>query len=168
MREIMMSIQPKDLQAMERGEKKIVICKRPPHLNTPFKVWVYMAKPALRLDMIVKDGDLFMGVIHHGPPRFIKFQNVNTTFTQYRTQKVSGEFVCRSVRKVVDDDFAGEDRGDKKDLFCLEVSDFEIYGWAKELDEFFVTDRAGRVRAGLPVGIPRPWCYVQHKGGTHD
>ena len=91
---VLISIRPKWVEKICRGEKTIEVRKTRPKLETPFKCYIYCAKAKERLIGILKDGDENYGEIYHGKPVFIKLSEGSVCDMWGKRQKVIGEFTC--------------------------------------------------------------------------
>ena len=138
MKSVLISIQPKWVEKIANGEKKIEVRKTRPKIETPFKCYIYMTQGAF------KDLGFYSEWI---------YQN---------RMKVIGEFICDKVYNLVNafggimfadenlnqlepqlfrdmscltDDKTADYLGDK-DGYGWHISDLKIYDNPKELSEF--------------------------------
>ena len=75
MKAVLISIRPKWVEKITRGEKTLEVRKTRPKLETPFKCYIYCTEAKKRLVTILKDGDENYGEIYHGKPVFIKVED---------------------------------------------------------------------------------------------
>ena len=181
MREVMISIQPKWVEKICRGEKTVEVRKTIPKCETPFKVYIYCTKG--RGDCLWRWNGIWYDTQdpNHRPNRL--------------DGKVIGEFICDRIDKGVlrkSEFFDSVNIGYDKTCVSLDefenylgakgvLGEFEFYGWhitdlvvydePRELSEF----RSYNVRtyidekSGLPMPtheIARPfqsWGYVEAK-----
>ena len=141
MKAVMISIQPKWVEKIVKGEKTIEVRKSRPKIDTPFKCYIYCTK------------------LNYPPTVLLKNKNNNVYFGDYRsagygvyiaTGKVIGEFVCDYVKEYTSnergwycydletcllcDEIAGYGKG--KTLYGWHISDLQVYDKPKELSEF--------------------------------
>ena len=94
MKAVLMSIRPKWVQLIERGEKTTEVRKTAPLLKTPLKVFIYCSRGRDRLLTIMRDGEMNYGEIYHGKPVFITIPEEGT---QRPRRMVIGEFTCNAI-----------------------------------------------------------------------
>ena len=159
---VMLSIRPKWVEKIARGEKTIEVRKTRPKLETPFRCYIYRTKGT---------------VPHIINGKWVKMEVGGT---------VIGEFTCDRIDEYDDDtifSFRHEDyaRWNDFDLdrACMHPEDFQnyangkwLYGWhisdlriydvPHELSEF--TGLRNTRFGAAPHDIKRPpqsWCYVE-------
>lgn len=155
MRAILISIRPKWVEKIIRGEKTLEVRKTRPKLETPFKCYIYCTEAKKRLVTILKDGDENYGEIYHGKPVFIKVEDGSVCDMWGKRQKIVGEFVCDRIDRVLwdgeygagydcsDDDVAAacltreelDAYGKHRPLYLWHISDLKLYSEPKELSE---------------------------------
>jgi predicted transcriptional regulator len=161
MKSVLISIQPKWVEKICKGEKTIEVRKTRPKLETPFKVYIYCTKHKERLIEVVHKGD-DMGycVYNEDTPMFIKTFADMALLGTNMVGKVIGEFVCDRIEdfsqweydyssllrhinlyagtngdyKFLDNYLKGEKYG-----YAWHISDLKIYDKPKELSEFYTT-----------------------------
>lgn len=150
MKEVMISIQPKYVELIAKGEKTIEVRKTRPKLETPFKVYIYCTKDN-KTAFNNHNGNMFLS-----PKGWQVFSECNG--------KVIGEFVCDSVYEWKYSQLQGlngtintyfpifvedllktclthkdlENYGKRKPLYGWHISNLKIYDEPKELSEFKV------------------------------
>ena len=153
MKSVLISIQPKWVEKIAKGEKTIEVRKSRPKLETPFKCYIYctIGKGYLFwVDKEIKDTD--------GLPKGLKAYN-----SYLGNRSVIGEFVCDRIEEYLceeyewgDGDVSLEYRirtiegektcldydeireyGNEKPLYFWHISDLKIYDKPKELSEFY-------------------------------
>ncbi len=155
---IMQSVSPQQCEQITSGEQTILLVKRKPKLETPFKDYIYMTKRKERLIGVIHKGDDIYGTTYdENAPLFIK------TYADYsliasslygKEGKIIGEFVCDHIQEYQFEVIAGLcgyydggekhcltrdelwDYGQGKPLYALHISDLVIYDKPKELGEF--------------------------------
>ena len=172
MKAVMISIQPKWVEKIARGEKTIEVRKTAPK-EVPFKCYIYETKG-----------------------QYVKFTHGAHTKYGYGRGKVISEFICNSVDEYpydycdgvdIDDDTILETAIDREDiniyakgktLYGWHISDLKIYNNPRELSEFFKPcDRfldcctcrrlVHNEYMSCDNKITRPplsWCYVEDLG----
>lgn len=172
MKSILLSIKPKYVELIARGEKTIEVRKTAPK-EVPFKCYIYETKG-----------------------QYVKFTHGAHTKYGYGRGKVIGEFICNSVDEYhydycdgvdIDDDTILETAIDREDiniyakgktLYGWHISDLKIYNNPRELSEFFKPcDRfldcctcrrlVHNEYMSCDNKITRPplsWCYVEDLG----
>ena len=156
MKAVLISIRPKWVEKIVRGEKTLEVRKTRPKLETPFKCYIYCTEAKKRLVTILKDGDENYGEIHHGKPVFIKVEEGSVCDMWGKRQKIVGEFTCDCIDQVLwdgeygtsydcsDDDVAAacltrdelDAYGKHRPLYMWHISGLKLYGEPKELSEF--------------------------------
>ena len=105
MKAVLISIQPIWCERIARGEKRVIITKRKPTLETPFKCYIYCTKKTR------KDG-LGDYVFYEDEKGFIEENGVR--FSPLRTSKVIGEFVCDRIDEYKNNFCAWRDKNGKQ------------------------------------------------------
>lgn len=156
MKAVLISIRPKWVEKIIRGEKTLEVRKTRPKLETPFKCYIYCTEAKKRLVTILKDGDENYGEIYHGKPVFIKVEDGSVCDMWEKRQKIVGEFICDRIDRVLwggeygtgydcsDDDVAAacltreelDAYGKGKPLYGWNITELKIYSNPKELSEF--------------------------------
>lgn len=141
MKAVLISIKPKWVERIARGEKTVEVRKTKPKIDVPFKCYIYETKA-----------------------QFIKSVKGACTSYGYGRGKVVGEFVCDSVDEYTFSNLEAEYRindidiaktclnhpelieyGKGKPLYGWHISELKIYDKPKELGEF------------------KPWCEKSRK-----
>lgn len=176
MKGILIAQKPRDCENIVSGEKTIIVCKRMPKLQTPFKGYIFCTK-----------GNPFIQKIRFGD---IAISHTQISKILYNG-RVIGEFICDRVAEL---DYVCywnngyeiatcmtyrevANYGKGKTLYGLHITDLKIYDKPKELSEFkrpcsykglcFSCKRAHFYGDGSFVctnKVTRPsqsWCYVQ-------
>ena len=152
MRAVLISIRPKWVEKIIRGEKTLEVRKTRPKLETPFKCYIYCTNSGVACGMWGKHG------------------------------KVIGEFVCDRIDRILwngeygagydcsDDDVAAacltreelDAYGKHRPLYLWHISGLKLYGEPKELAQF---DGLRETRFGFELRQlerpPQSWCYVE-------
>ena len=177
MKSVLISIQPKWVEKIIKGEKTIEVRKTRPKLETPFKCYIYYTKKK-HLLAIFRKGDYIFSDDHKAG----KFdENIFVKGDYYWSGKVIGEFVCDKIDEYLceeyewgDGDVSLEYRirtvegektcleydevreyGNEKPLYFWHISDLKIYDKPKDLSEF-----------KKPCYINEKTCYdCQHTWG---
>lgn len=187
MKGILIAQKPRDCENIVSGEKTIIVCKRMPKLQTPFKGYIFCTK-----------GKPFIQKIRFGD---IAISHTQISKNLYNG-KVIGEFICDKVYLIKNQgsmfSVADEEQSvtnkiarqscldyydmvgclGNKDGYGLHITDLKIYDKPKELSEFCRNgecDKCGWFENGKCYKqseqstynnhrIKRPpqsWCYVQ-------
>ena len=168
MKSVLISIQPKWVEKIVKGEKIIEVRKTRPKIETPFKCYIYMSQ-----------GDL-------------KDLGSYSEWIYKNRMKVVGEFVCDEIIK----DERGENAdlfatqaglsleeqkyyGKNKFLYGWHISELKIYDKPKELKEFCIPCKVSCENCKNPLYFecwceekgkkivtrpPLSWCYVEDLG----
>lgn len=156
MKAVLISIRPKWVEKIARGEKTLEVRKTRPKLETPFKCYIYCTEAKKRLVTILKDGDENYGEIYHGKPVFIKVEDGSVCDMWEKRQKIVGEFVCDTILPVTVECSSPADLGaglevpgtcltnreiidyfgNGKQGYMWHISNLEIYDIPKPLDAF--------------------------------
>ncbi len=189
MKSVLISIQPKWVEKIIKGEKTIEVRKTRPKLETPFKCYIYYTKKK-RLLAIFRKGDYIFSDDHKAG----KFdENIFVKGDYYWSGKVIGEFVCEKISSWKDHEIhisnlsklscvsfseLGEySKGGKDNLYGWHISDLKIYDKPKELSEFkkpcYINEKTcydcqhtwgfDYVKGcnGKIEKAPQSWCYVE-------
>ena len=131
MKSVLISIQPKWVEKIARGEKTIEVRKTRPKIETPFKCYIYCTKHKERLIEVVKKGDdMGWGCIYkENTPMFIKTFADTALLGTNMDGKVIGEFVCDKIIGYYPYGLRGFDLS-KETLkaMCLSNKDLNEYG----------------------------------------
>lgn len=99
MKAVMLSIQPKWVDKIIKGEKTIEVRKNRPKLETPFKCYIYCTKHKEKLlEVLHKGDDCYGGKYDNNKPAFIKGFADTSLMGYWGISKVIGEFVCDYIR----------------------------------------------------------------------
>jgi predicted transcriptional regulator len=161
MKAVLISIQPKWVEKIAKGEKTIEVRKSRPKLETPFKCYIYetKGKQVEKLD--------------------------GCEIAYYGRGKVIGAFICDEIEEIPENIFTPTftrilaesrltdqemiDYRNEKPVYGWRIYAVKIYDKPKELSEFKTIEKLYRVRKntiGLKGGKPlkRPfqsWGYVE-------
>lgn len=169
---VLISIQPKWVNAINHDGKTIEVRRNRPILNTPFKCYIYQSKGPETVFGTIKDGDeIYDGEIYHGKTILLKMPK---EVTGRERQKIVGEFICDSILCYNMND-AGITLLSNGGLFrksCLteeEVRKYamydagylrpHLYGWHISQLKWYYD-----ARPLSDFGLDRPpqsWCYVE-------
>ena len=184
MKSVLISIQPKWVEKIAKGEKTIEVRKTRPEIEAPFKCYIYCTKAKNKWSLCDYEG---------------AYQNSEGEIV-YTQQRIIGDFVCDKVEKFA----VGSLRSDDiEKLACLSyteminyfykpeeldgntakfgygwhISDLKIYDTPKELNEFerlcsykgtcYYCARAkfesdGTFLCNTEINrAPQSWCYVE-------
>ena len=173
MKSVLISIQPKYVELIAKGEKTIEVRKSRPKLETPFKCYIYCTKGK----------DLLREVSCCNTREGIYKTNYKIINLDYCTNKIAngkviGEFVCDMITDISvvvrncnedynlvyhNDECKGscltwkelQEYGKGKPLYGWHISDLKIYDKPKELSEFYNLKRQPIQRAFQSWG----YCY---------
>jgi predicted transcriptional regulator len=158
MKAVLISIQPIQVGYIAEREKRIVLSKVKPKLETPFKCYIYCtnAKPAVFGNEEEVERDMY-GFLHK-----IDYETFEESSGLFNWNgKVVGEFICVNVEKydeTTERIYYGDicltekeynEYADGKPVYGWEFCKNKIYNKPKELSEF---------KLSRP---PRTWCYVE-------
>ena len=139
MKGILIAQKPRDCENIVSGKKTIIVCKKMPKLQTPFKGYIFCTK-----------GRPFIQKIRFGD---IAISHTQISKNLYNS-KVIGEFICDKISKYPRNyEFGYEisekefnetaltaeqfvDYGKGKPLYGWHISELKIYDKPKELSEF--------------------------------
>lgn len=161
MKAILIAIQPKWIELILRGLKTVEIRKRIPHINGPFKVYIYVTSG--KFDITLCDDLSADSVI----------------LTNKARGKVVGEFICdktiiygecafESVAKGGSCLTESEARAYGKEdfLYGLHISKLTVYDQPKELKEFEFLCKNGKTDHKTDIFCRG--CHYAFKGNTSD
>ena len=187
---VLISIRPEWVEKIANEEKTIEVRKTKPHLETPFKCYIYCTNTRPFLVW----GDVFRG---DWVTEFTRLSGYGRAEADRAWDvfngHVAGEFVCDWVETIkaatepygiydVDDDFVAQTRladgalwdyGKGATLYGWHISKLEIYDTPKKLSKFLrpleicigkVCDEYGCAYCENGGRIKRPpqsWCYVE-------
>lgn len=158
MKSVMISIQPKWCEMIANGEKTVEVRKTKPKLETPFKCYIYCAKPKERYkvsgSMYEFEDELYRipdGTIKYGTSvELMMYDDYDEN--NFLNGKVIGEFVCDRISEYCSDEPSIiwyelikqsclsveqlEKYGDEKSIYGWGISKLKIYEKPKELGEF--------------------------------
>ena len=165
MKAVLISIRPKWVEKITRGEKSLEVRKTRPKLETPFKCYIYCT-----------------GVKRSPLGEYVEVHRKTGGAVDEWQEKVMGEFTCDCIDQVLwdseygtsydcsDDDVAAacltrdelDAYGKHRPLYMWHISGLKLYDEPKELVQF---DGLRETRFGLePRQLERPpqsWCYVE-------
>ena len=163
MRAVLISIRPKWVEKITRGEKTLEVRKTRPKLETPFKCYIYCTQASVRYQTICGCHVLNSDELYRHPEQGIKHGDSielmlceNYTKDNFLNGKVIGEFICDRIDRVLwdgeygasydcsDDDVAAacltreelDAYGKHRPLYLWHISNLEIYDIPKPLDAF--------------------------------
>lgn len=164
MKAVLISIRPKWVEKITRGEKTLEVRKTRPKLETPFKCYIYCT-----------------GVKRSPLGEYVEVHRKTGGAVDEWQEKVMGEFTCDRIDRVLwndygtgydcsDDDVAAacltrdelDAYGKHGPLYMWHISGLKLYDTPKELVQF---DGLRETKFGLePWRLERPpqsWCYVE-------
>lgn len=183
MKSILMSIKPKWIEKIARGEKTVEVRKSVPKCGAPFKVYMYCTKEGkgrnLRLHINDKKGreDVGMTTWWRDGKDVLK---VNDHLPAYRFNsylaegKVVGEFVCDEVYNFIqagagimfaDKELNQLDPQDARDMTCLTDKEFDDYlgnkdGYGLHISDLKIYDKPKELSEfHYPCTYPNNSCY---------
>lgn len=143
MKEVMISIQPKWVEKICRGEKTVEVRKTRPKCDTPFKCYIYCTKDNTFAENTLRGFD----------------DNGKAIYFKANKGKVIGEFVCNEIENLTERDlFEGMDeisnsrienyscvdidellryKGSKNEIYGWHITDLVVYDEPRELSEFY-------------------------------
>lgn len=125
MKSVLISIQPKWIEKIVKGEKTIEVRKSRPKIETPFKCYIYCTKAKSKWRLSNYDG---------------AYEN-STGEIVYAQQHIVGEFICDEVYEWKYDYCDGVDIDDDLILdTCLDREDINIYAKGKTLYGWHISD----------------------------
>ena len=161
MKAVLIPIQPLECELIAKKKKGVIVTKRKPKLETPFKCYIYCTKPRKYIHGC-PDLELFRHIDGRIDCGF-SFQIVTEkgTFTKdnFLSGKVFGEFVCNNIEEI-DPDYSewtpknrydiGEETlnatcltqdelwryGDGRIIYGWHISNLKIYDKPKDVREF--------------------------------
>lgn len=186
MKAVLISIRPKWVEKITRGEKTLEVRKTRPKLETPFKCYIYCTEAKKRLVTILKDDDENYGEIHHGKPVFIKVEEGSVCDMWGKRQKIVGEFTCDRIDRVLwkveygtsydcsNDDVAAacltrdelDAYGKHRPLYLWHISGLKLYNDPVDLAHFHNCAHCEfpfcEKQCHSPMQHPpQSWCYVE-------
>ena len=188
MKSVLISIQPKYVELIAKGQKTIEVRKTRPKIETPFKCYIYKTKKRILRDITRKGEEDYFGIVAD--------KTIVCACPDFDGGKVIGEFVCDWIGTYLYDQEFDESMGFYLNNFgyditshelgqtCLSYKEFEkygntnmLYGWyisklkiydkPKELSEFKtvkLTERQigfNRYETKSITRPPQSWCYVE-------
>lgn len=164
MKAVLISIRPKWVEKIARGEKTLEVRKTRPKLETPFKCYIYCT-----------------GVKRSPLGEYVEVHRKTGGAVDEWQEKVMGEFTCDRIDRVLWNDYGtGYDCSDDDvvaacltrdeldaygkhgPLYMWHISGLKLYDTPKELVQF---DGLRETKFGLePWRLERPpqsWCYVE-------
>lgn len=177
MKSVLISIRPKWVKKIIKGEKTIEVRKSKPKLEAPFKCYIYKTKKRILRDITHKgDIDWFGNIAK---------ETGICSCPDWDGGKVIGEFICDKVYNLVNafggivfadenlnqlesqlfmdmsclTDEQTEDYLGNKDGYGLHITDLKIYDKPKELSEFFTP--MGKRPSYMIERPPQSWQYVE-------
>ena len=179
MKSVMLSIQPKWVEKIVKGEKTIEVRKSRPKIDTPFKCYIYCTKDKRLVCKFDKGEDCYGDVLKE--PLYVhRHCWINDNIVD---GKVIGEFVCDKAYSIknrgssfvvaneeqsVTNKIARQSCLDyydmvsylgNKDGYGLHITALKIYDKPKELSEFFTP--MGKRPSYMIERPPQSWCYVE-------
>lgn len=189
MKEVLISIQPKWCELIERGQKTIEVRKTKPKIDTPFKCYIYCTKSEL-LTKSNNNGNIYVASSK-------KYQNAlerngNVTLSG----GVIGEFECNAILPIsvkysdpnhhlakrefpltgLTDREIIDYLGNGKQGYGWIISDLKIYDKPKALSEFakpcnyncfapcpYYRGKEYDCEKPVITRPPQSWCYVEEK-----
>lgn len=172
MKSILLSIKPKYVELIAKGEKTVEVRKTKPNLETPFKCYIYCTKGKTELPIERKIN------------RELEDMCDGYEILYWANGKVIGEFTCDKIEEYttwledyheyeIDDDTLPltcltrkqlYDYGQGKTLYGWHISDLKIYDEPKELSEFV---RKCEIPNG-DIGCKGCEYFVNYKGYEYD
>lgn len=182
MKAVLMSINPKWVEKIARGQKTIEVRKIMPKLETPFKCYIYETydKKYANTAICWGHGNLYVHACKRVIGEFIcdrieKYKFNWAEFTAYGNKtylitETQLKNTCLSKEEF--NAYGCAANGHSEKLYGWHISDLVIYDWPKELSEFFAVKctnkRAGcidcKVKPNCIKTITRPpqsWCYCE-------
>lgn len=168
MKAVLISIRPKWVEKIVKGEKTIEVRKRRPKIETPFKCYIYCTKAKSQWRFSDYEG---------------AYEN-STGDIVYAQQRIIGEFVCDGIteyrytkpwfyngKKIyhlpidttntrLSYDEIEQYLGNK-DGYGWHIYGLKIYDKPKELSEFFTA--MGKRPSYMLEIPPKSWCYVEEE-----
>lgn len=156
MRAILISIRPKWVEKITRGEKTLEVRKTRPKLETPFKCYIYCTQASVRYQTICGCHVLNSDELYRHPEQGIKHGDSielmlceNYTKDNFLNGKVIGEFICDRIYELAPLNHAPDDVEQQACLtreeivrylkgvgYGWHISELKIYDTPKELIEF--------------------------------
>lgn len=156
MRAILISIRPKWVEKIIRGEKTLEVRKTRPKLETPFKCYIYCTQASVRYQTICGCHVLNSDELYRHPEQGIKHGDSielmlceNYTKDNFLNGKVIGEFICDRIYELAPLNHAPDDVEQQACLtreeivrylkgvgYGWHISKLEIYDTPKPLSAF--------------------------------
>ena len=158
MKSVLISIRPKWCDLIASGEKTIEVRKTRPHLETPFKCYIYCTKPKMVTKYVFKPED-YPEYMRPEKTVFCKVPDASSPFCSEvnGNGKVIGEFVCNCITGLKADNgiqtYYNRQNGtclsdaeiikyaSGKKVYYWHISDLKIYDKPKELGNFWKADK---------------------------
>ncbi|MEF9968546.1 MAG: ASCH domain-containing protein [Longicatena sp.] len=158
MKSIMMSVQPKWVDKILKGEKTIEVRKKKPKLEPPFKVYIYCTT--------VKNMNL---------NDYVKLHSTTNGECDRRQSRVVAEFMCNEISNIFCtkfwkdcDEYVHYVFKDKLtlDFSCLEFPELDKYlkqkdGCSYHISDLVVYDIPKKLSDFDINKAPQSWCYVE-------
>lgn len=186
MKAILVSVPPEVCERIANGEQTLLLMKRIPKLDTPYKVYVYCTKNAHYEIAQIRFADGWR--VKHITDDTTYANGCTANIGETLNGKAIGSFVCNTIRDYASDECPDYNVLDTYGAPCygLRITDLKIYDTPKELGEFkhcckhnrecddckywgFQHVKKGGVELLCPIDIPltRPpatFCYVSEVG----
>ncbi len=190
MKSVLISIQPKWCELIANGKKTIEVRKTKPKIATPFKCYIYCAKPKMITKYVFHPED-YPEYMRPDKPVFCKVRDASSPYCSEvnGNGKVIGEFVCYAVTNLFSDSRYWINETDMlrirmtseeikeyakgaNGLYGWHISDLVIYDEPRGLSEFkrchmcqYYANCAEHEYscdgAWSITRPPRSWCYVE-------
>lgn len=168
-RAVLISIRPKWCGLIANGSKTLEIRKTKPHLQTPFKCYIYCTSSNVHECLLQNESGTKL--IHA-----INYKTAIPVGGYVGNGKVIGEFICDEIINAIDiggNDFYAKScmsleewlkytDNHKGEMWCWHITDLVIYEKPKELNEFTVERYPCLAKLKKP---PQSWCYVEEVEG---
>lgn len=166
---VLISIRPKWCGLIANGSKTLEIRKTKPHLQTPFKCYIYCTSSNVHECLLQNESGAKL-------IRAINYKTAIPVGGYVGNGKVIGEFICDEIINAIDiggNDFYAKScmsleewlkytDNHKGEMWCWHISDLVIYDKPKELNEFVVERYPCLAKLKRP---PQSWCYVEEVEG---
>ena len=170
---VMLSIRPKWVEKIARGEKTIEVRKTRPKMDTPFKCYIYCTIGGRDLNIPISQERLMRDYMETGSMKSLNCPLGNG--------KVVGEFICDQIYELETKARGGSYYAKNEDQsttnFIAQQSDLRIYDAPRELSEFLLAcpnswycescamywENNGTCgNESLQIKhAPQSWCYVE-------
>ena len=178
MKSVLISIQPKWVGKIARGEKTIEVRKTRPKLETPFKCYIYCTKNRNQAFYFEKKScNGLMAITGSGKGKVIgefvcdRIKKINIPIRDVTTpdMEIFSIESCLSVEKLIN--YIGNGQVG----YGWNISDLKIYGKPKELSEFWYIDCKNKKNGCVgckykptciknKVRPPQSYCYIEDLG----